>query len=222
MDLLAGLPSAPDDPPEFCILRGVRLGPRTLMHVQAILLAVFVTISCNSLNHLENICNCLALLPDASDYRHNAKHVPIPSGTPMQITVLDILAWPQTEVLPPDAPRSGRELQLVQVVQAYLINASENPGDCDVHLEIAATPDKNAPRVIIETPVDTEYCSNRQLIQSTLARHGFKMDTTHGGDLVQPLPITVLGLPFEDFEHGRGSPQVATLWEIHPALVTFL
>ena len=192
------------------------------MRLQAVLLSVFVIMSCNTLNQVENICSCLPLLPDISDYRHAAKHVPIPSGTPTPVTVQDILAWPQTQVLPPDAPRSGRELQLVQVAQAYLINASENPGDCDVHLEIAATPDKNAPRVIIETPVDSEYCTNRKLIQSTLAQHGFKMDTTHGGDLVQPLSISVLGLPFEDFEHGRGSPQVATLWEIHPAVVTFL
>ena len=174
----------------------MRLSPETLTHLQALLLAVFVILSCNTLNHVENICTCLPLLPDASDYRHNAKHVPIPSGTPSEITVEDILAWAQTEVLPPEAPRSGRELQLIEVAHAYLTNASENPGDCDVHLEIAAKPDKNVPRVIIETPVDSEYCSNRQLIQSALARHGFKMDTTHGGDLLQPLPISVLGLPF--------------------------
>jgi hypothetical protein len=191
------------------------------MRTQAVLLAVFVTISCNVLNHVENICSCVPLLPELSDYRHNEKHVPIPSGTPMQITVQDILSWPQTAVLPPDAPRSGRELQLVQVAHAFLVNASENPGDCDVHMEIAATADKTAPRVIIETPIESEYCANRQLVQNTLAQHGFKMDTTHGGDLVQPLPISVLGLPFEDFEHGRGSPQVATVWEIHPAVVTF-
>jgi len=206
---------------EFLHPKAVRLSRKTVIRVQAMLLAVFVSLSCNTLNHVENICSCLPLLPDISDYRHNQKHVPIPSGTPMQITVQDILAWPETAVLPPDAPRSGRELQLVQVAQAFLINASENPGDCDVHLEIAATADKNAPRVIIETPVDSEYCSNRKLIQSTLAQHGFKMDTTHGGDLIMPLPISVLGLPFEDFEHGRGSPQVATVWEIHPAVVTF-
>ena len=133
--------------------------------MQALLLAIFVNLSCNTLNQVENICNCLPLLPGASDYRHNAKHVPIPGGTPLEITVPDILAWTQTDALPPDAPRSGRELQLVEVGQAYLLNASENPGDCDVHLEIAATVDRNAPRVIIETPVDSEYCSNRQLIQ---------------------------------------------------------
>jgi len=191
------------------------------MRVQAVLLALFVTMSCNTLNHIENICSCLPALPDLSDYRHAAKHVPIPSGNPNQITVQQMLTWPTDPVLPPDQPRFGRELQLVQIAQAFLVNASENPGDCDVHLEIAAIPDRNAPRVIIETPVDSEYCDNRKTIQNTLASHGFKMDTTHGGDLLAPLPISVLGLPFEDFEHGRGSAQVATVWEIHPAVVTF-
>ncbi len=200
----------------------MELRRKNLARLQAVLLVVFVTISCNTLNVIENICNCQALLPDISDYRHNAKHVAIPTGTPTAVTVEDILSWPTTPALPPDAPRSGRELELVEVKQAYLVNASENPGDCDVHMEIAATADKNAPRVIIETPIESEYCANRQLVQNTLAQHGFKMDTTHGGDLVQPLLISVTGLPFEDFEHGRGSPQVATLWEIHPAVITFL
>lgn len=199
----------------------MKLTRRAAVRFQVVLLLVVISLSCNTLNHIENVCNCLPALPDISDYRHAAKHVPIPGGAPLPITVQDILSWPTTQVLPPDQPRFGRELQLVEVAQAYLVNASENPGDCDIHLEIAALANRNAPRVIIETPVDNEYCSNRQLIQTTLAKHGFTMDTTHGGDLVQPLPISVLGLPFEDFEHGRGSPQVATLWEIHPAVVTF-
>jgi hypothetical protein len=197
---------------------------RKLIWLQSVLLLVFITMSCSVLSHVENICNCLALLPDVSDYRHAAKHVAIPKGTPVQISVNTILSWPQTAVLPPTWPRFGRELQLVQVPLAYLVNASVNPGDCDIHMEIAQTPDKKAPRVIIETPVDTEYCSNRQLIQSHLKQQGFQLDTSHGGDLVQPLPVSVLGLPFEDFEHpqDRGTAYVKTLWEIHPAVVTFL
>ncbi len=181
-------------------------------------------VSCGVLSQLENLCNCRPLLPDASDYRHAAKHVPIPSGTPTEITVDTILSWPQTPVLPPTQPRFGRELQLVQVQLAYLQNASVNPGDCDIHLEISQVADKNAPRVIIETPVDSEYCANRQYVQSQLKQQGFRLDTNHGGDLVRPVPVSVLGLPFEDFEHPqqRGTPQVATLWEIHPAIVTFL
>jgi hypothetical protein len=72
----------------------------------------------------------------------------------------------------------------------------------------------------VETPVDSEFCSARQNAQSQLAKHGFKLDSQHGGELPQPLPVAVLGMAFEDFEHNRGSAQVATLWELHPAIVT--
>ncbi|MGH9524867.1 MAG: hypothetical protein ACRD3E_20270, partial [Terriglobales bacterium] len=95
----------------------------------------------------KDICNCLAVAPDISDYRHAAKHVPLPNVTPQEITVTDILGWDQgLPVLPPDAPRSGRELQLFHVANAYLQNASVNTSDCDVHLEISQTADRNAPR----------------------------------------------------------------------------
>ena len=142
-----------------------------------LLLLALINVSCGVLSHLENICNCSPLLPDLSDYRHAAKHVPIPSGTPMEITVGTILSWPQTPVLPPTQPRFGRELQLVQVQLAYLQNASVNPGDCDIHLEISQVADRKAPRVIIETPVDGEYCASRRYIQSQLKKQGFRLDT---------------------------------------------
>ncbi|HET7208229.1 MAG TPA: hypothetical protein VFI95_16760 [Terriglobales bacterium] len=200
-------------------------GRKHVLPLAAVLLLASITMSCSALSSIKDICHCLAVLPDISDYRHDAKHVPLPSGTPLQITVNTILSWPTTPVLPPTQPRFGRELQLVQVAQAFLQNASVNPEDCDIHLEISAVADRKAPRVIIETPVDTEYCANRKQIQSHLAQTGFTLDETHGGDLPNPVLVSVLGLPFEDFEHpitGRGSPEVATLWEIHPAVVTFL
>jgi hypothetical protein len=87
-------------------------------------------------------------------------------------------------------------------------------------MEISQVASKTAPRVVIETPIDSEYCSARRTLQSELKQHGFQLDIQHGGDLSQPLPVSVVGLPFEDFEHGRGSPQVSTVWEIHPAIVT--
>jgi len=169
-----------------------------------------------------DICNCLPLEPEAADYRHLAKHVPLPQVTPTEITVQTILSWPQTLFLPPDAPRTGRENQLFHVRTAYLQNASINSADCDIHLEISAGPGRNLPRVVVETPIDSEYCSARQQIQAALKAHGFVLDVQHGGELQQPFLVEVTGLAFEDFEHpnGRGSPQVATLWEIHPAIVT--
>jgi hypothetical protein len=72
----------------------------------------------------------------------------------------------------------------------------------------------------VETPVDNEFCSARQNAQSQLAKHGFKLDSQHGGEMPQALPVAVLGMAFEDFEHNRGSAQLAALWELHPAIVT--
>lgn len=175
-----------------------------------------------SCSALKDICNCVPYEPNRLDYRHDAKHVPLPNVAPVEITVQTILSWRQTAVLPPNAPRFGRELMLFHVAHAFLQNASVNTADCDVHMEISATPDRTAPRVIVETPVDSEYCAARQNIQKQLAQHGFTLDDTHGGDLPQALPAEVTGLAFEDFEHpqGRGTPEVATLWELHPAIVT--
>lgn len=167
-----------------------------------------------------DLCKCLPLGPDAADYRHAAKHVPIPSITPIEVDVNAMLSWKQDLFLAPDAPRSGRELQVFHIARGYLQNASVNSGDCDVHMEISQSSDRNAPRVVVETPVDSEYCSARQKLQSMLAQNGFKLDTTHGGDLPQAVPVQVLGLAFEDFEHNRGSAQVATVWELHPAIVS--
>jgi hypothetical protein len=115
-------------------------------------------------------------------------------------------------------PRSGRELEVFHIANAYLQNASVNALDCDVSMEISNTADKNAPRMIVETPVDSEYCSARQNLQAQLKKHGFLIDSQHGGELPKALPVDVVGMAFEDFEHDRG--QVATLWEIHPAIVT--
>jgi hypothetical protein len=34
------------------------------------------------------------------------------------------------------------------------------------------------------------------------------------------LSAQITGMAFEDFDHSRGSAQVATIWELHPAIVT--
>jgi hypothetical protein len=192
-----------------------------------LVLFILPIVSCNAVSSAvsgNDICKCLPLEPETADYRHAAKHVPLPNVTPTEITVTTILSWPQTPFLPPDAPRSGRETQLFHVRTAYLQNASINSADCDIHLEISAGPGRTTPRVVVETPVDSEYCSARQQIQAGLKAHGFILDSQHGGELLQPLPVEVTGLAFEDFEHpqGRGSSEVATLWELHPAIVTLL
>ena len=39
-------------------------------------------------------------------------------------------------------------------------------------------------------------------------------------ELPHALPVSVVGLAFRDFEHNRGSKEVGTPWELHPAEVT--
>ena len=134
--------------------------PRWIWRAQ--LASVLVVVSCMiSCGVITNICDCLPVAPDISDYRHQAKHVPLPNTPAQEITVATIFSWHQTPVLPPEAPRLGREKQLFHVANAFLQNASVNPTDCDVHLEISAVADRNAPRVVVETPVDGEYCAAR-------------------------------------------------------------
>jgi hypothetical protein len=169
-----------------------------------------------------DICGCTPDRPATDDYRHAEKHVPIPSITPIQITVSTMRAWPVSA--PPDGtPRSGRELQVFEVAKAYVQFVGLNPGDCDIHVEISDTPDKTAPRVIAEipgqVPTDNEYCSARQSLQSGLGSHGVSI-TGKGQEVDPALPADVVGLAFQDFEHNRGTKFVATTWELHPAIVT--
>jgi hypothetical protein len=170
----------------------------------------------------EDLCKCIPLEPDILDFRHLAKHVPIPNVAAQEIGVDTILSWTQDAFVDPTAPRTGRELQVFHIAAGFLQEASVNGADCDVHFEISQTADKSASRVIVETPVDSEYCTARQNAQSQLAKHGFKLDSQHGGELPQALPVEVLGMAFEDFDHNRGSAQVATIWELHPATVNLL
>ena len=132
-----------------------------------------------------------------------------------------ILGW----AVPPDpawnAPRTGVETQMFHIAHAWLQFVWMVPGDCDIHMEISDSSDPNAPRMIVETPVDGQFCPARQTIQQQLAAHGITVGST-GVNLTPPLPVDVLGLAFQDFNHQRGSSHVVTPWEIHPAIVTVL
>jgi hypothetical protein len=182
----------------------------------------FVLVSCGGGNESSSvdICACVPDAPPSADHRHAEKHVPLPSQTPQEISVSTILNWPvDSDLLQPDAPRRGRELSLFHISQAFVQRIKLEHNDCDEHFEISATSDKTAPRVIVETPIDSEFCPSRRAIQQQLLRHGISFN---GGavELFPALPADVVGLAFEDFSHpGRGSNFVATVWELHPAIV---
>ena len=209
--------------------------PSTIFRFKAIalvasLVLLEVALSCGSLNvgevQPQDICRCTPLEPDFADYRHAEKHIPIPIGT-TETTIDTIYTWAQTDPVSLDPPRTGNELKVFHIAVAFLQEASVNSVDCDIHLEISQIADKKARRIIVETPVDSEFCSARKNIQAQLAQHGVRLDAEHGGELPQALPADVLGMAFEDFDHNavglqRGSPQVLTVWELHPATVNLL
>jgi hypothetical protein len=184
-----------------------------------IILIVLYAASCGG---GKDICHCTPTATAAQDFRHAAKHVPLPNVTPVETTVAQILSWPPGPDPTNTTPRTGRELTLYHLATAYLQNVRLITFDCDLHLEISDVPDKSAPRVIVETPNDGEYCASRKLIQSQLAQHGFQIRPLKASEaeLPQALHISVVGLAFRDFEHNRGSVEVGTPWELHPAEVT--
>lgn len=169
-----------------------------------------------------DLCNCTPAGPDSGDFRHNQKHVPLPNIAAQDITVATMLTWPQTPVPTADAPRSGRELKLFHIGNAFVQRTFEVLSDCDIHLEISDVADKSASRAIAEIPSDAEYCQTRQNFQAQLAAHNFTIGTDQNlGEVDPALPIDVTGLAFEDNPHSaRGSALVKTIWELHPAKVT--
>lgn len=198
----------------------------TRIIVSAALFA-FLALSCgggsnpNANANTDPMCDCTPSEPASSDYRHDAKHVPLSGSTGTAITVATMLSWPVGSDPGPDAPRTGRELQMFSIAKAYAQSAGIVSGDCDIHVEISDSADKNAPRVIVETPVDSEYCDARRTLRDGLASHGFTLSPS-SGEITPPIPVSIVGMAFQDFEHTRGSAQVKTTWELHPAIVTVL
>ena len=98
------------------------------------------------------LCACKPKHITKDDWRIELKNGSLPQGQPQDVTVADIFAWPSGTEPGPRTPRSGKELELFRIRKAYMQTAFLREGDCDLHVEISEQPDKNAPRMIIETP----------------------------------------------------------------------
>jgi hypothetical protein len=169
----------------------------------------------------DSICNCTPSGPDSTDYRHAAKHVGLSGSSGAEINVATMMSWGTPPDPPADAPRSGRELQMFHITRAYMHFVWLVGSDCDIHVEIADSPDPNAPRAIVETPIDSVFCPARSNLRQALSGRGVPINM-NGYDLPTPVPVEVLGLAFQDYNHPRGTTHVATVWEIHPAIITVL
>jgi hypothetical protein len=167
------------------------------------------------------ICHCTGTMTEGDDYRHDAKHVLMPTDPPQEITVATMLSWETPPQPAFRAGRTGRELQNFHIARAYLWFVWLTGGDCDIHMEIADVPDRNAPRVIVETPNDSPFCINRYNTKQQLAARNIEVRSP-GVDLQTPLPVEVLGPALQDFNHPRGTTHVGSVWELHPAILTVL
>jgi hypothetical protein len=171
------------------------------------------------------LCACKPTDISKGDWRIEFKNGSLPSVKPSQISVAAILAWLQGPEPGARTPRSGRELALFRVPKAYLQSTFLRNSDCDLHMEVSDLPDKDAPRMIVETPGTPEYCPARTAFYSDLQRRGVTLtDLNH--ELSPPLQVEIVGTAFRDQSHpvwsARGSDKVATLWELHPAIVKLL
>lgn len=151
---------------------------------------------------------CTPTVEKEKQHRSEMKHRKPGSGTSTNVTVTDMLNWE----IPKQARgemSDPRESQIF-TVEGYVIHAKLSPDDCDVHLEIAATNDENAPRVIVEIPNDSGYQDAQKVAVNAKGKK-----------------IALTGYPFWDSAHwakadpkkghNHGSAQVGTLWELHPA-----
>lgn len=171
------------------------------------------------------LCVCKPTHIAKDDWRIEFKNGSLPRNEPVDVTATAIMEWPEGPEPRPRAARSGRELILHRIGKVYLQTVFFRSSDCDLHLEISQESSKDAPRMIVETPGTPEYCSPRSTLFADLQRRGITI-TDVNQEISQPIPVEVVGVPFRDQAHpiwfSRGSDKVATLWELHPAMVRIL
>jgi hypothetical protein len=171
------------------------------------------------------LCACKPTHITKDDWRIEYKNGALPKAEPEDITVGAILAWPQGPDPGPRTARSGNELKMFRIRKAYMQTAFFRRSDCDLHVELSEQPEKDAPRMIVETPGAPDYCTSRTGVYSDLQRSGITL-TDLNQELSPPLNVEVEGVAFRDQAHpvwfARGSDKVTTLWELHPAILKLL
>ena len=171
------------------------------------------------------LCTCAPTHITKDDWRIEFKNGSLPKVEPVEATTAEVLQWPEGAEPGRRSARTGRELPLYRIGKAYLQTVFFRSSDCDLHLEISEEAGKNAPRMIVEIPGTAEYCSPRTTLFADLQQAGVTI-TDLNQELSQPLQVEVVGVAFRDQAHpvwfARGSDKVATLWELHPAIVKIL
>jgi hypothetical protein len=175
---------------------------------------------------------CTPTQPLGQQNRTRMKHRTPPQQNPgvQLITVTEIVASPPAVgVNSPGSRTSAQPIDpretSVFTVKGDLWVVNIEPNDCDFHLEVSEVGGSvNSDRVIVEIPQTAPFVPARNALLSGLHAAGV---TLHARTtLTHAIRIQVLGFGFYDAWHvsttnpqrgnHHGSPQVGSLWEIHP------
>jgi hypothetical protein len=198
--------------------------------MRRVAIAFFLALSCVSIARAD--ITCTPTQPLAKQNRTSMKHRTPPHQNPgvKLMTVAEIgAASPAAGVNSPgyrtsSVPIDPREASVLTLKgDLWVINVE--PNDCDFHLEVSEVGGSvDADRVIVEIPQKAPFVAARNALLNRLQAAGV---TLHARTkLTQPIRVQVLGFAFYDAWHfsatnpqrgnHHGSPQVGSLWEIHP------
>ena len=191
---------------------------------------IFIALSCVSVAWAD--ITCAPTQPLAQQNRTRMKHRTPPNQNPgvNLMTVAQIVAAsPAAGINSPGArtsvqPIDPRETSVL-ILKGDLWAINIEPNDCDFHLEVSEVGGSvDDDRVIVEIPQTAPFVAARNALLNGLHAAGV---TLHARTkLTKPIRIQVLGFGFYDAWHfsstnpqrgnHHGSPQVGSLWEIHP------
>ena len=141
-----------------------------------------------------------------------------------QITVAQLIAEdiPTIQGLP-NTPVAGTDEDTIYHLTAFVMRVKLSTDDCDIHMEVADTPDPAAPRIIVEVPPTLASVQNlvaRLLGRATIPTGGKTYTATSA------VRLFFMGYGFFDVSHltndgnkaghNHGTAHVATILELHP------
>ena len=195
------------------------------MNKITILLSTYLLLTA-SFKKIDCSCNYLGT---AAHKRASVKNRHFSDTHGTRITVSDILKMKITDLEKESIHQDenivlNNEKRMVAVTgYAWILKISDE--DCDIHIELSETNDKNAKRIIAEIPNTSEYCQLHTRVLNDLVnkfklnkKQDYRFDISDNGG--KPLKLTVTGLLFWDSghptNHNHGSEKVGSIWELHP------
>lgn len=133
-----------------------------------------------------------------------------------------MLTWPVGTTPPATRCAVAGSQRFIKFPAPMFKNARLISSDCDLHFELSDLPDTSAPHVVVETPMDPEYCPSRRAIAAAFEQHHFQLRAVNASQaqLAQALPVSLLGWRFRISSTEGGTAQVTSPWELHPAEVS--